>query len=310
MTNAVGFDEASARCAMAMPNTLIASSTTACWTSVLLDHVHGEGSSEQFETAATQDMTIVVATQGEHLVEVLKNGRWRQAIYQSGAAGVTPGGETTRLRWSARACSPTFRSAHLYLPQALLREAADHVRPAGQVVDQQPLSSLVFNDPEVARAVHALLNGIDAGATDLYAEHVAISLAVHLAQNHGRWRDRDDDRHFGVISDARLARTVEFMSAHLREALSIDRLASEAAMSKFNFARAFRRRTGVAPHAFLQQLRLTMARRLLQTTDLAVRAISEECGFPTSTHFATSFKRRFGMSPRAARSPTCVENRD
>lgn len=301
LINPVAFDSASARCAGAMPNSLICSSKSAGWTSVLLDHVHGEGGSERFETAATSDVTVVVATQGEHLVEVFKNGRWRQAIYQTGAAGMTPGGETTRMRWSARECSPSFRSAHLYLPQALLLEAADHFSRVGQVAEQQPLSSLVFNDSAIARAVDALLKGMAAGAQDIYAQQVAISLVSHLVSNHSRWRDGGDVREIGVISDARLARTVAFMSSHLSEPLSIDRLASEAAMSKFNFARAFRQKTGSTPHAFLLDLRLTLARRLLATTDLPILEISDTCGYPNSTHFATSFKRRYGVSPRGAR---------
>ena len=303
MTDLPTIDVASGRCAGALPNRLLISSAAVGWSSVLLDHVHGEGKSEPFETAPTPDLTIVVATHGEHLVETFKNGRWRQAIYQSGAAGLTPGGETTRLRWSARPSLSSFRSAHLYLPQALVREAADHLRRAGQAAfDNEALSALVFNDSVVADAVHALIRAMDAGADDFYAQQVALSLATHLISLNSQWRDLDDQRAFDVISDRRLARTVEFMSAHAHENLTIDRLAAEAAMSKFAFARAFRRRTGSTPHTFLIDLRLSTARRLLRSTDLTISEIGNTCGFARPAYFATSFKRRYGMSPRSARA--------
>lgn len=301
MTNEFNVNEASHGCAAALPNKLLASSSASGWTSVLLDHVEGEGACEPFETGHTPDLTIVVATQGEHLIEVLKTGRWRQAIYQAGAAGLTPGGEATRLRWSARPSSPTFRSAHLYLPQALLHEAADHFRRAGQAAPAEPLSALVLNEPAVARAIHLLLDAMEAGAPDLYAQQVSLSLVTHLLSTHGSWRDPEDSRDVGVIADARLARTVAFMSAHVGDDLTIDRLASEAAMSKFNFARSFRRQTGRTPHGFLLDLRLAAARRMLATTDLPVGRIGVMCGFPRPAYFATSFKQHFGVSPREIR---------
>jgi AraC family transcriptional regulator len=297
----ITFDSASLQCAGALPNTLLTSSSSAGWTSVLLDHVRGEGKSAPFETAATSDLTIVVATQGEHLVEVKKGGRWRQAIYQAGAAGLTPSGETTRMRWSARKHSPSFRSAHLYLPRHLIHEAAEHLRRAGRVAPAEPLSSLVFSDPVVAQAVSALLAGLEAGASDLYAQEISYALVTHLLEHHGAWRDLEEVRDIGVIGDRRLARTIAFMSAHLSEPLSIERLSVEAAMGKFSFARAFHRAAGATPHTYLRDLRLDFARRLLATTDLPVTEIATATGFRVSTHFATAFKRRFGVSPRATR---------
>jgi AraC-like DNA-binding protein len=61
---------------------------------------------------------------------------------------------------------------------------------------------------------------------------------------------------------------------------------------------------GLTPSEYLKVCRLQAARRLLSSTALADRSITEiafECGFTSSAHFATEFRKRFGKSPRSFR---------
>lgn len=61
---------------------------------------------------------------------------------------------------------------------------------------------------------------------------------------------------------------------------------------------------GTTPSDYLRVCRLEAARRLLLSPACADRNITEiafECGFTSSAHFSTEFKKRFGRSPRRYR---------
>ena len=121
---------------------------------------------------------------------------------------------------------------------------------------------------------------------------------MHLLAAHSPWRHFGDDaRNPGSISDRRLKRVLQYMRDHLSEPLTLEILAAEAGMSKFHFARLFRERTGIAPHAHLVNLRLECAAHLLTSTDLRVGEVAQHCGFASAAHFGSIFAKRFGRSP-------------
>jgi AraC family transcriptional regulator len=292
------FAPTSLKCAGALKNTLITSSASGDWTSCLLDHVEGENSSDVHETHKTSDLTIVVATRGEHEVEVFDNGRWHQAIYQPGAAGLTPGGETTRLQWRNRKLGSPFRTAHLYLPETMIMEAAELYRRPGARVSPGVMSTLVVNDQVAASVVASLLNGLDSGAPDIYAETAVRWLSIHLVSRFSNGVfNGDSDRRTEFLSDLRLARAVEFITANLSRQISVDDIAREAGVSPFHFTRLFRDKIGLAPHRYLTCRRMEKARRLLTTTDLPVSLVGAECGYSRASSFTAAFTQQFGMPP-------------
>ncbi|WP_031214341.1 helix-turn-helix transcriptional regulator, partial [Mesorhizobium sp. LSJC255A00] len=68
-------------------------------------------------------------------------------------------------------------------------------------------------------------------------------------------------------------------------------------VSRFHFWRAFKQSTGMTPHAFIAQRRLEQAADMLRSTSLSATEIAMECGFGSSSHFTTAFKRAFGAVP-------------
>lgn len=80
--------------------------------------------------------------------------------------------------------------------------------------------------------------------------------------------------------------------------LTLDALAAEAALSRFHLIRAFRRLTGLTPHAYVVQRRVQRARRLiLQGAPLADTAAA--CGFADQSHMTRQFTRACGLTPGA-----------
>ena len=78
----------------------------------------------------------------------------------------------------------------------------------------------------------------------------------------------------------------------------LESLARRAALSTVAFNDAFKRATGLPPHAFLLDLRVKAAARDLQSRTVSVTEVAKHYGFSSPQHFATAFKRIMGVSPR------------
>lgn len=96
--------------------------------------------------------------------------------------------------------------------------------------------------------------------------------------------------------DRTFAKLVEWMRAHLAQALDVDRLAAQAGMSPRNFHRRFTEAMGTTPARFVETLRLDHARTLLQSS-LALKEIATQAGYATPGQLSKAFVRRFGVSP-------------
>jgi transcriptional regulator GlxA family with amidase domain len=89
---------------------------------------------------------------------------------------------------------------------------------------------------------------------------------------------------------------------HLDHDLSVGALAARAFMSERNFARAFRRETGMTPAAHVEAARVERARAELETTSAPVEAIAARCGFGSVETLRRAFHRRLGIAPADYRS--------
>ena len=89
----------------------------------------------------------------------------------------------------------------------------------------------------------------------------------------------------------------EYMRTQLAGELSLVLLASLVSLSPYQFARLFKASTGVPPHHYVMELRVERAKELLIGGFLSVTEIAHACGFASSQHMATVFRRMTGMRP-------------
>jgi AraC-like DNA-binding protein len=82
----------------------------------------------------------------------------------------------------------------------------------------------------------------------------------------------------------------------------LTKLASDAEISVFHFLRSFRRITGLTPYAYVRQVRLREAARLLCDSDLSITQAAAEAGFGDLSTFHKAFKATFGVPPRQFRN--------
>jgi transcriptional regulator GlxA family with amidase domain len=79
--------------------------------------------------------------------------------------------------------------------------------------------------------------------------------------------------------------------------LSVEQLAARAAMSPRNFARVFRRETGLTPAKFVERARLDAARRSLEDRRLALEEVASRCGFGSAERMRRTFHRHLRVLP-------------
>lgn len=100
----------------------------------------------------------------------------------------------------------------------------------------------------------------------------------------------------------RVTQALRFIEAHSAEALPLDALARQAAMSPYHFLRSFRALVGMTPHQYVLRTRLHRAALLLRGSDLPVASIAYDCGFGDLSTFNRRFRRVLGASPTAYRA--------
>jgi AraC-like DNA-binding protein len=109
-----------------------------------------------------------------------------------------------------------------------------------------------------------------------------------------RFGGRDASRGLGRLDQTRVNRVVDFIEAHLKDRLTIARLAEVAALSPFHFVRAFGRSFGMTPHRYVRARRFELARKLL-VVGLKPRSVAEHIGYESFSHFRNGYRAHFGI---------------
>ena len=134
----------------------------------------------------------------------------------------------------------------------------------------------------------------------MFVDHVLFAMRAHLAQRFGAAVERPGLR--GGLATWQERRAKAYIEGRLHENISLSDVARECSLSVAQFARAFKRSTGVPPHQYLTGRRVELARRLLLHTDWPLATVAVRCGFADQSHFTKVFRRVIGVSPGSFRA--------
>lgn len=81
------------------------------------------------------------------------------------------------------------------------------------------------------------------------------------------------------------------------EEISLETFARAHNLSRFSISRRFKTMLGRSPRQYLQEIRITQAKRKLVETDWTVTDIAFECGFADAAQLSRLFKEATGMTP-------------
>lgn len=91
--------------------------------------------------------------------------------------------------------------------------------------------------------------------------------------------------------------TADYMIRNPQKEISIDDLAALCNLSPFHYIRKFKQTFSDTPHNYLIKTRLSVAKLLLENTNLPLTEISSKSGFPSPNRFSEVFKQKNNMSP-------------
>jgi AraC-like DNA-binding protein len=94
-----------------------------------------------------------------------------------------------------------------------------------------------------------------------------------------------------------IRKSIDYIHSNYQRSISISDIANHACMSTFHFCRLFKRLTGLSPHNYLKQYRLSCSHECLQK-NTPVFDTSIETGFYDSSHFIRTFQTYMAVSPK------------
>jgi transcriptional regulator GlxA family with amidase domain len=90
---------------------------------------------------------------------------------------------------------------------------------------------------------------------------------------------------------------IAWVRGHLQDDLSVETLAKRACLCVRHFNRRFKREFHRTPAAFVEDLRLSEARRRLGTPGTTIDSVAASVGFRSADVFRRTFARRFDITP-------------
>lgn len=95
---------------------------------------------------------------------------------------------------------------------------------------------------------------------------------------------------------------INYINENYALPISLSDLAQLAGLSYTYFSKKFHAEVGIGINEYLNYIRLTHAANELKSTTHSITDVALNCGFNNGNHFKDSFKKMYGMSPRAYRN--------
>jgi len=179
----------------------------------------------------------------------------------------------------------------LYLEPSLVSDISSMITDGRRM--NYEFSLPVIHQAEISSRFRGLFYAVTSQNTEaaaLLREEVLLLLFSDLMAepSSGRWRAAPD-----IMRNAR-----ELIDSDPAAPISLDDLARETSLGKFQVLRGFEKLTGLTPHAYLIQRRIHLARNLI-TRGMPLAEVSAASGFADQSHMNRLFLRNFGITPGA-----------
>lgn len=103
-------------------------------------------------------------------------------------------------------------------------------------------------------------------------------------------------------SDEEILQIQLWMKNNLNKPILMQDLAQQFGMSTRNFTRRFKEATGKTPLHYIQDMRISTASDLLQSSNLSIGDIADKVGYNDASHFTQLFRKKLQLSPREYRT--------
>lgn len=191
------------------------------------------------------------------------------------------------------------------------KEATTHWSDARRLADEFPLAKVlpdkIFIRDGALFTSAGVTSGIDL-CLALVAEDFGRELAVRVAKRLVVYMQREGGQSqysphvaYDREEDPVISKVRQYIKEHITQTPSIEELANSVLVSRRTFSRIFAKSANMTPLAFVEQVRIDVARGLLEETDVPLKTVAYRSGFGGSGHMRMVFIRRLGVAPRQYR---------
>lgn len=182
-----------------------------------------------------------------------------------------------------------------YPSVAVMQEIAASL--AGRNTEQIPFfPHPCVHDPDGAALLARAHRAMETGQDGLGGEELLLRAYAHCLVRHAGLPARTIGGETGPVAQAQA-----LMQARHDEDLSLAEIARNCGLPRHHLIRAFRRETGLTPHAWLVDVRIRRARDRLRRGEVP-GAVAAATGFCDQAHLTRAFKARYGVTPGAFRA--------
>jgi AraC family transcriptional regulator len=214
-------------------------------------------------------------------------GSWVRSLMQRGSLAIVPSGPVPEARLLT---SPNIIICAL---------KKDFTREVALEINGHPANDAAFpvHDTQMEGLVDLMINDFETSRPcPLYSETLEHSLAIRFVLFGGS-SEHALNSSVEPLPSRILCRIRDRIEAELDTELSLASLAKESGYSRAHFLRMFRAATGLTPHQYVLERRLSTAQQLLRQSKMLLADIALKCGFSSQTHMNDVFRKRLGVTP-------------
>lgn len=217
-------------------------------------------------------------------------------------------GRVRELAAMANRVTSVCVGAHVLAAAGLLdgRRATTHWSTAAQLAREHP-SVRVDAEPIFIRDGNVWTGAGLTACLDLALALVAEDFGERLALRVARQlvmflkRPSGQSQFSTALEPASTSRRMETLRNHIvrhaHRSLPMEELAAQIHVSERQLARVFRTELGTTPAAYVESVRVELARQRLETTRESLEHVAEACGFHSTDTMNRAFRRRLGTTP-------------
>ena len=175
-----------------------------------------------------------------------------------------------------------------------------------------PIIAMTSNTSEQERmacietgADNVLVKPFNSGELRLVAEHLINQRSVIRDRLIQSRNDSSRDALSSPMSKEDqdfVSKLVDVIHAQMaKDDIDMEHIAAALSLSRKQLRTRVMSITGLTPVAYVLQVRLNYARRMIANEDTSLTTIASRCGFQNLSHFSKAFKQQFGVSPQQFR---------
>ena len=108
----------------------------------------------------------------------------------------------------------------------------------------------------------------------------------------------------------RIRMALTYARENIQKPLNVDDLANAAHLSLRQFSRTFKTETGQSPAKAIENIRLEMAKNMMEQTQHPLDVIASQTGFADADRMRRAFLRTFGQPPQVIRRHVRLASKD